>query len=108
MLFGRRIGMEVVAATMDQSRHKATRPTTHPSSPAHHPKHETAKIRNPAELQLNEPETTVLQLVGVSPTSIDAIIIGSGMLPHQVLATIGILEMKRLIRRGEANTVARM
>ena len=75
--------------------------------PAKHPKHESAKIRNPAELQLNEQETAVLQLVGVSPTPIDAIIATSGLLPHQVLATIGVLEMKRLIRRGEANTVAR-
>jgi len=75
--------------------------------PARHPKRKSATIRNPAELQLNEPETTVLQLIGVAPTQIDAIIIGSGMLPHQVLATIGVLEMKRLIRRGEANTVAR-
>ena len=76
--------------------------------PAQHPKHETAKIRHPAELQLNEPETTVLQLVGVSPTPIDTIIVNSGLLPHQVLATLGVLEMRRLIKRGEANTVIRM
>jgi DNA processing protein len=75
--------------------------------PAQHPKHKAATIRNPAELQLNEQETKVLQLVGVSPTQIDAIIAGSGLQPHQVLATIGVLEMKRLLRRGEANTVVR-
>jgi DNA processing protein len=76
--------------------------------PAQHPKHEAATIRHPAELQLNEPETTVLQLVGVSPTPIDAIIVGSGLMPHQVIATLGVLEMRRLIRRGEANTVVRI
>ncbi|MCL2624719.1 MAG: DNA-processing protein DprA, partial [Planctomycetaceae bacterium] len=76
--------------------------------PAQHPKHETAVIRHPAELQLNETETTVLQLIGVSPTPIDAIIVGSGLLPHQVLATLGVLEMRRLIRRSEANTVVRV
>ncbi len=75
--------------------------------PAQHPKHEAAKIRHPAELQLNETETKVLQLVAVSPTPIDAIIAGSGLMPHQVLATLGVLEMRRLVRRGEANTVAR-
>ncbi|MCL2116874.1 MAG: DNA-processing protein DprA [Planctomycetaceae bacterium] len=76
--------------------------------PAQHPKLDTGTIRHPAELQLNEPETTVLQLVGVSPTPIDTIIVHSGLLPHQVLATLGVLEMRRLIRRGEANTVVRM
>jgi hypothetical protein len=29
-------------------------------------------------------------------------------MPHQVIATLGVLEMRRLIRRGEANTVVRM
>ena len=76
--------------------------------PAQHPKHEAATIRHPAELHLNEPETTVLQLVGVSSTPIDAIIVGSGLMPHQVIATLGVLEMRRLIRRGEANTVVRV
>ena len=76
--------------------------------PAQHPKQEAATIRHPAELQLNEPETAVLQLIGVSPTPIDAIIVDSGLLPHQVIATLGVLEMRRLIRRGEANTVVRV
>ena len=75
--------------------------------PAQHPKHETAKIRHPAELQLNDTETKVLQLVAIAPTPIDTIIAGSGLLPHQVLATLGVLEMRRLVKRGEANTVAR-
>ena len=65
-------------------------------------------IRHPAELQLNEMESKVLTLIGTSATSIDQIIVGSGLMPHQVLATLGVLEMRRLIRRAEANAVVRI
>ncbi|MCL2349032.1 MAG: DNA-processing protein DprA [Planctomycetaceae bacterium] len=65
-------------------------------------------IRHPAELQLNDTEAKVLQQVGTSPTSIDGIITGTGLLPHQVLATLGVLEMRRLIRRAESNKVVRI
>jgi len=77
---------------------------------AKHPKlqSETATIRHPAELKLNEAETNILQLIATSPTPIDQIIVASGLQPHQVLATLGVLEMRRLIRRGEGNAVVRV
>ncbi|MDR1491770.1 MAG: DNA-processing protein DprA [Planctomycetaceae bacterium] len=75
---------------------------------AKHPKIKSAKIRHPAELQLNETETKVLQMVETSPTPIDKIIAASGLPTHQVLATLGVLEMRRLIRRSESNTVVRV
>ncbi|MDR1959198.1 MAG: DNA-processing protein DprA [Planctomycetaceae bacterium] len=77
-----------------------TRPAVHPEKPE--------PIRHPAELQLNEQESNVLAQISTSPTPIDQVIAGSGLLPHQVLATLGALEMRRLIRRGEANSVARL
>lgn len=65
-------------------------------------------IRHPIELQLNDLESKVLAQISMSPTSIDQIIVDSGLLPHQVLATIGVLEMRRLIRRAESNSVVRI
>ncbi|MDR0704708.1 MAG: DNA-processing protein DprA [Planctomycetaceae bacterium] len=61
----------------------------------------------PASLQLDETETKVLQLITINPTPIDLIISISGLPAHRVLATLSLLEMRRLIRRTEANTVIR-
>ncbi|MDR0611125.1 MAG: DNA-processing protein DprA [Planctomycetaceae bacterium] len=67
----------------------------------------TTKIPLPAAWQLDETETRVLQLITVNPTPIDLIISISGLPAHRVLATLSLLEMRRLIRRTEANTVIR-
>jgi DNA processing protein len=67
----------------------------------------TTNIPIPVALQLDETEMKVLQLVTVNPTPIDLIIRISGLPAHRVLATLSQLEMRRLIRRTEANTVIR-
>ncbi len=66
------------------------------------------EIRHPAELQLNEIERQVLQNIDGDATSIDAIISRSGLPAHQVLSTISVLEMRRVIRRISGNSVARI
>lgn len=66
------------------------------------------EIHHPAELLLNEQEKTVLDVVGNNPTTIDTIVSTSGLAAHQVLATISVLEMRRLIRRTSGQTVIRL
>lgn len=65
------------------------------------------EIRNPAELQLNEVEQKVLEAIDTAPTSTDQIIAITGIPASRVLATLSVLEMRRLIRRTSGNTVAR-
>jgi DNA processing protein len=64
-------------------------------------------VHAPRELQLNEQETAVLNLVGSDPTPVDDILRGCPIEPHRVLATLTILEMKRLVRRVSGNQVCR-
>jgi DNA processing protein len=76
-----------------------------------HPAKKTAakdSVSSSAPLPLNEMEMKVLPLIAVDPTPIDLVISGSGLPVHQVLATLSILEMRRLVRRCEANTVIRV
>ncbi|MCE9527131.1 MAG: DNA-processing protein DprA [Planctomycetales bacterium] len=72
------------------------------------PREDGREIRHPVELQLNEPETAVLTSIGSDPTSIDEVIAASKLEVPQVLSTISVLEMKRLIRRVSGNKVIRL
>ena len=65
------------------------------------------EIHHPAELQLNEQETQVLQAIGNEPTSIDTVVAASGLPTHRVLSTISVLEMRKLVRRISGNTIIR-
>ena len=65
-------------------------------------------LRRPAELLLNDQEQVVLQEIGQSPTKIDEVIASSGLPAHRVLSTIGVLEMRHLIRRISGQLVARV
>lgn len=65
------------------------------------------EIHHPAELQLNEQEQAVLQAIGQDPTSIDSIIAASGLQVQRVLATVSVLEMRKLVRRLSATTLVR-
>ena len=71
------------------------------------PREDGREVRHPAELQLNEPEQTVLGAVTDEPTSIDDLVVASGLAVHNVLSTISVLEMKRLIKRVSGNRVIR-
>lgn len=64
-------------------------------------------IQHPAELQLNEIELAVFSQIAVEATSIDTIMAQAGLPPGQVLATISVLEMKKLIRRVSGQLVQR-
>ncbi len=66
------------------------------------------EIRHPAELTLNPLEQQVLSAVGTEPTSIDQVVASSGLPVPQVLSTISVLEMRRLVRRLSGTMVARM
>jgi DNA processing protein len=68
---------------------------------------DTAAVRHPAELQLNEPEKIVLAAIGDEPLTIDDVAVTSGLPVHNVLATLSVLEMRRLIRRIGGNRVMR-
>ncbi len=72
------------------------------------PRDDGREIRHPAELQLNEIEQQVLEAIGVDPTSIDDVVVTSGLPVPRVLSTISALEKRRLIRRVSGNTVMRL
>ena len=64
-------------------------------------------IHHPAELLLNELEQQVLSAIGGEATSIDRILSDTGLPVSQVLSTLSVLEMRRLIRRLSGTTVVR-
>jgi DNA processing protein len=70
-------------------------------------------VKSAAELQLGDVEQRVLDAYDAlaegesNPVSIDEIVNSSGLAASQVLATIGVLEMRRLIRRLPGNQIAR-
>jgi DNA processing protein len=71
------------------------------------PRDDGRVIHHPAELLLNEPEEQVLAAVGVEATPIDQIVATTGLPVAQVLATISVLEMRRLVRRLSGTMVLR-
>jgi DNA processing protein len=64
-------------------------------------------IRHPAELQLTEQESLVLQQIDVDPTAIDLVVEKSGLPVARVLSTVSVLEIRRLIRRVSGNKLVR-
>ena len=66
------------------------------------------EIHHPAELLLNELEQQVLSAIDNVPTSIDQVVSSSGLTTPQVLATLSVLEMRRVIRRISGSTVMRI
>jgi DNA processing protein len=65
-------------------------------------------IHHPAELSLNEIESLVLSAIQPDPTSIDQVIVASRLPTSQVLATLSVLEVRRLVRRLSGSTVVRL
>ena len=66
------------------------------------------EVRRPAELQLNEIERSILNQIDTAPTNIDTILAHCELPIPRVLATLSVLEMKRLIRRVSGNQVIRI
>jgi DNA processing protein len=71
------------------------------------PRDDGQAIHHPAELLINELEQQVLAAIGTEATSIDQIISGTSLPVSQVLSTLSVLEMRRLIRRLSGTTVMR-
>ncbi|MEM7456830.1 MAG: DNA-processing protein DprA [Planctomycetota bacterium] len=64
-------------------------------------------VHRPSELSLNEQEKNVLQHIGTEPECIDVVIRASGLPASRVLATISVLEIRRIVRRVVGNKVVR-
>jgi DNA processing protein len=56
-------------------------------------------VRHPAELKLSDQERALLGRLGDEPLGVDELISQTGLTAAQVLATLSILEMRRLVRR---------
>ena len=72
------------------------------------PRDDGRTVHHPAELLLNDMEQKVLDAIRCEATSIDEIVVHSGLPIPQVLATISVLEMRHLIRRLSGTTVVRL
>jgi DNA processing protein len=66
------------------------------------------QVRNASELQLNELERKVLEAIEETSTPVDQVIASSGLPAHRVIATISVLEMRRLVRRLSGQYVSRI
>jgi DNA processing protein len=71
------------------------------------PREDGTIVRSGLELQLNAQELAVLNAVSTEPTSIDQVVAGSNLPVHRVLATLSVLEMRRLVKRISGSFVAR-
>jgi DNA processing protein len=56
-------------------------------------------VHTARELLLDDQERRILNLVPVDPVSVDQILREAGIEPSRALATLTVLEMRRLIRR---------
>ncbi len=72
------------------------------------PTEEGREIRRPAEVLLNDQERLVLDQIQCEATSLDRIVEQTQLPVQRVLATISVLEMRKLIRRLSGQYVARV
>ena len=56
-------------------------------------------VRHPTELALSDSERSLLGHLDDQPTGVDDLITRTGMTAGQVMATLSVLELKRLVRR---------
>ena len=56
-------------------------------------------MRHPAELALTDLERSLLGQLDDQPTGVDDLIGRTGMTAGQVMATLSVLEVKRLVKR---------
>jgi len=63
------------------------------------PSSEETPVRHPAELSLSDLERSLLGKLDDRPTAVDELIARTGLAASQVLATLSVLEMRRLVRR---------
>lgn len=64
-------------------------------------------VRHPAELALTDVERSLLGRLDDTPTGVDDLIAATGLTAAQVLATLSVLEMKRMVRRQPGHRFVR-
>ena len=64
-------------------------------------------VRHPAELALTDIERPLLGRLDDTPTGVDELIASTGLTAAQVMATLSVLEMKRLVRRHAGHRFVR-
>src|SRR5262245_28559723 len=72
------------------------------------PAAEGVTVHHPAELLLNEQERQVLAAIGDEATQIDQVVADSRLSTPQVLSTLSVLEMRRVVRQLSGNLVMRL
>jgi len=65
-------------------------------------------VRHPAEMKLSDQEKKVLQAIGVETTDFDSVVQITGLPAARVLATISVLEVRRLVRRVSGTSFVRI
>ena len=65
-------------------------------------------VSRAAELQLGTVERSVLDCVGSGSVTVDEIVETSDLAASQVLSTLSVLEMRRLVRRIPGNRIERL
>jgi DNA processing protein len=72
------------------------------------PRSETETVHSPRELTLSDQERAILNLVTIEPRLIDEVVRESALESSRVLATLTVLEMKRMLRRLPGGHVVRV
>jgi DNA processing protein len=67
----------------------------------------TETVHTPRELTLSEQERAILNLVTLDPRQIDEVVRDAALESSRVLATLTVLEMKRMLRRLPGGYVVR-
>jgi DNA processing protein len=67
-----------------------------------------AEVRSPRELSLSDQQKEILNLVTSEPRPLDEVLRGALIDPSRVLATLTILEMKRMVRRLPGGLIVRV
>ena len=65
-------------------------------------------IRHPAEMKLSDQEKKVLHAIGTDTTDFDSVVNTTGLPAARVLATISVLEVRRLVRRISGTSFVRV
>jgi DNA processing protein len=72
------------------------------------PAEDEPSVRRPSELTLNDQERAILGRLGDSPIAVDQLIAETRLTASQVLATLSVLEMRRLVRRMPGQAFVRV
>jgi DNA processing protein len=68
---------------------------------------DSSPVRHPAELKLSEQERSILGHLDDMPVAVDELISRTRLTASQVMATLSVLEMRRLVRRMPGNQFVR-